>query len=329
MIATVFNEAASIEAWLSSLAAQTRAPDEVVIVDAGSRDGTIERLRARALADPRLHVHVVEGANVPQGRNEAIRLATGDVVAITDAGTTLDPAWLEHLVRPLYDPAVDVSAGFFAPDGASTFERVLAAVITPRLPEIDPATFLPSSRSVALRRDWCARVGGYPGWLRAGEDLVFSMRLRAAGARVAFAPDALVRWRPRPSLAGFYRQYRHYARGDGHAHLWTKRHVARYAAYGAGTAMALAGRRRRAWWGLLAAGFGGYLRKFCWRVRAEQPAPGPARMALAYALVPLIVVTGDVAKMGGYPLGLWERLRAGSPEALETLPIRSHRASGD
>src|SRR5690606_26325181 len=175
LIATVRNEADSIEHFLRSILAQTRAPDEVVIVDGGSRDDTVARilaLRARVTA-PRIHVLRAPGANISQGRNIAIARATGPIIAVTDAGTALAPDWLEHIVRPLEaDAQVAVSAGFFEPAGATRFERCLAVLITPQLPEIEPERFLPSSRSVAFRKEWWLRVGGYPEWLRHCEDLV-------------------------------------------------------------------------------------------------------------------------------------------------------------
>ncbi len=49
VIATVLNEAGSIDLLLDSLAGQTRPPDEVVIVDGGSSDGTRGRLREYVL----------------------------------------------------------------------------------------------------------------------------------------------------------------------------------------------------------------------------------------------------------------------------------------
>jgi hypothetical protein len=68
VIATVLNEAGAIEALLESLAGQTRRPDEVVIVDGGSRDGTAGRLAAWA-ATGRLPLRVIvqPGCNISQG----------------------------------------------------------------------------------------------------------------------------------------------------------------------------------------------------------------------------------------------------------------------
>ena len=97
--------------------------------------------------------------------------------------------------------------------------------------DIAPQAFLPSSRSVAFRKSAWAAVGGYPEWLEHSEDLVFDKALRERFGPFAFAPEAVAYFRPRPSLRAFYRQYHAYARGDGKANLWPRRHAIRYATY--------------------------------------------------------------------------------------------------
>ena len=96
VITTVKNEGESIHRLLDSLAAQTRAPDEVVVCDGGSTDGTLDALRAETRLP--LKVIVRPGANISQGRNAAIAEATGEVIACTDAGVVLAPEWLQELV---------------------------------------------------------------------------------------------------------------------------------------------------------------------------------------------------------------------------------------
>lgn len=328
LCATLFNEADSVAAWLDSVLAQTRPPDEIVLCDAGSTDGTIEHIERGAARDSRIRLLVEHGANVPEGRNAAIEAASCPLVAITDAGTILDAEWLERLIAPLEaDPSLAVSAGFYRPAGRNEFERVLATVITPQLRDLPTDGFPPSSRSVAFRKSWWERVGGYPSWLRAGEDLVFDFRLREMGARFAFAPDAIVSWYPRPGLRDFFAQYRHYARGDGHGHLFAARHAVRYGAYSLGLALAACSRRSRLARFLLPLGVYLHMAKFFRRVRDERPLPSIAGMAASYLLVPVIVVVGDVAKMIGYPRGLWERWRAGGPRGLEEARIESHRSA--
>ena len=307
LVATVLDEEAGIDAWLGSVLGQTRPPDEIVLVDGGSRDGTVAAIERVAAADTRVKVHRAPGTTIAEGRNIAIDLAEGPVIAVTDAGTVLEGEWLERLVAPLANGrAAGVACGFFLPAGDAFLERCIATTVTPQLEEIDPATFLPSSRSVAFRKEWWERAGGYPEWLEHCEDLVFDMAMRAAGAQFEFVPDARVTWRARPSLRKFFRQYFLYARGDGHALLWGRRHAIRYGSYATGVALLVAGRESRAARVALLGGFVAYMQKFWRRLLRLPPADGVA-LAGALALVPVIVVTGDVAKMAGYPVGRWQR----------------------
>jgi glycosyltransferase involved in cell wall biosynthesis len=315
VVATVRDEVGAIDGFLDALAAQTRAPDEVIVVDGGSTDGTVDVLQARALAWSALRVVQADGATISEGRNRGIGEATGSIVAVTDAGAEAEATWLERIVEPLeQDRATAVSSGWFRPGGRTWFERSLAATITPHLAEVRAETFLPSSRSVAFRPEWWARVGGYPEWLTHCEDLVFDLDLRREGAVFAFAPDAVVTWSARSSLRRFFRQYYLYARGDGVGGLWPKRHAVRYASYGAGLLLVRPGPHRRARLGIGGLLGAAYLSKF---VRRTARHLGTGRsLAGVWALVPVVVVTGDVAKMLGYPVGLADRaLNGGRPGA--------------
>ncbi len=315
VIATVFNEAGTVEALLDSLAAQHRPPDEIVVVDGGSTDGTVARLRAWAGAaaarrGPALRVVERPGANIAAGRNAAIAAARGPIVAVTDAGVRLVPGWLGDLVAPIEAGAARWAAGFFASDPRGAFETALGAATLPEVGEIDPARFLPSSRSVAFRKDDAEAIGGYPAWLDYGEDLVFDLVLRQRAGQPAFAPTAVARFRPRPTLGAFATQYYRYARGDGKAGLWPRRHAVRYATYvGAGPALAVLSIAHRPAWALgLAAGLVAMLARPVRRLVHQWGDLSLPGRAAALLWLPLIRVTGDVAKMVGYPAGLgWRR----------------------
>jgi len=258
VIFTVKNEAHNLPRLLDSLAAQTLQPDEVVVCDGGSTDDTLELLRAEKRLP--LVILVQPGANISQGRNAAIKAASGDLIAVTDAGVWLDPVWLQELISNLPNLESEifrrtagaanlkpcVVAGFFAPDPQTPYEVAMSATVLPQLSDIQPATFMPSSRSVAFTKDAWRAVGGYPEWLDYCEDLVFDSALRSRFGPFAFAPKALAHFRPRGTLGSFFRQYYQYARGDGKANLFFKRHLARYGTYlVAGPLILLAARLRR------------------------------------------------------------------------------------
>ena len=289
-------------------------PDEVVIVDGGSSDDTLKildswkaggRLPLRVLSEP--------GCNISRGRNLAISAARARLIASTDAGVRLHPGWLENLIKPLLEEGAQnrIACGFFLPDSRSAFEMAMGATVLPRREDIRPERFLPSSRSVAFPRSAWEAVGGYPEWLDYCEDLVFDLRLLAMGYRLLFVPEALVYFRPRPDLSSFARQYYRYARGDGKADLWRVRHLIRYVTYlvALPTILTLAVRQSPAWLGLLAPGAAAMLYTPYKRLLQGLRSLSPFENVAAVLWVPIIRVTGDLAKMAGYPAGLLWRLR--------------------
>jgi glycosyltransferase involved in cell wall biosynthesis len=325
VILTVYNEAASLPHLLDSLAAQRRRPDEIVICDGGSSDGTVDLLKAYQASHgatlPPIRLIVEPGANISRGRNLAIAAAHGPLIAATDAGVRLTPDWLAHLVAPWehhQQPAPLAVAGFFVPDVDDWFTTAMAATVLPLVDEIDPQRFLPSSRSVAFTKAAWVRAGGYPEWLDYCEDLLFDFALNAQtpeqSTAFVWAPEALVYFRPRTTLRAFWTQYYRYARGDGKADLWRKRHAVRYATYGLalpallGHAFVGSFGRWLGWLGLLIG-----LIAYCRRPWARLAVVGHGLSSLdwiqAALCVPLIRLVGDLAKMAGYPAGHWWRWR--------------------
>jgi glycosyltransferase involved in cell wall biosynthesis len=312
VIATVLNEGEAIRPLLDSLIQQSRLPDEVVICDGGSRDNTLEILDEYKEWLP-LHVIVVPGANISQGRNRAIAAATGEIIAATDAGVVLCPYWLEDLVRPIEAGETAVASGWFEPDPFTDFEVVMGATVLPDRSDVDPATFLPSSRSVAFLKGAWAAVGGYPEWLDYSEDLVFDVRLRKQFGPLVFVDTAVAYFRPRRNLRAFFRQYFYYARGDGKANLWPLRHAIRYLTYLVGLPFILGAIWREKWYGwvLLFGGLAVYCRRPAERLWSSTWGWRPPARVRAFGLIPIIRLVGDVAKMLGYPAGLlwrWRRL---------------------
>ncbi len=328
VVATVLNEYGSLPGWLNGLAAQTRLPDECLIVDGGSTDGTLELLSSTQLPFP-IRILSAPGANISTGRNIGIASASGDVVAITDAGTVAEPDWLASLIAPFeLSPNVDVSAGFFRPETPDRWTYALAAATLPDAEEIDEDRFLPSSRSVAVRRRWFEAGFSYPEWLDYCEDLVFDLQLRRAGARQVTARDAIVRFMPRRGPRSFFRQYYAYARGDGKAGLFFARHCIRYASYG--VAALIVARRRPRELGLLALAGAAHLLKVFKRIRRRsRESRSGGSLGSALALATAQIVLGDVAKMLGYPAGLLWRVRRDGNGRLWKTGWQQRTSSGD
>ncbi|MFW6075803.1 MAG: glycosyltransferase, partial [Chloroflexota bacterium] len=320
LITTIRDEADQLPELLESIRLQSLQPDAVVVVDGGSTDRILEVLEQWKDRLP-LEVYQCPGANISTGRNVAISQCRSDIIAVTDAGVRLDPNWLEYLVSPFVEcpGEVDVVSGFFNSDSRDEFEAALAATTLPDVDEVEPGSFLPSSRSVAFRRSWFEAGIQYPEWLDYCEDLIFDLRLRRAGARFRFQPNALVYFRPRSSMRAFWSQYYRYARGDGKSGLFLKRHAVRYLTYLLVLPSSVV--VRSPWWrAIVMLGAAAYMRKPVQRLMHREQRP-------LRRLIPLIGMSallrgfGDVAKMAGYPVGLiWRQRRYGLRRDWRSIP---------
>lgn len=303
LITTVRQEAEGIAELMDSIVAQTRQPDRVVVADGGSADGTADLARRYQDRLP-LTVLVLPGANRSRGRNAAIAAGDEPVIACVDAGCVLDPEWLATIVRPLEErDDIDVVAGYYQAAPRTLMERAAAAALVPAAAEVNPETFLPSSRSIAFRRAAWERVGGYPEWTPYNEDSVFDVALRRAGMKFAFAPRAVVRWRPQGRPARLFRQFYRFARGDGWSGLW-------FAHYGkaylelvmAAAIIALGiGANRATLWALPA------LALLYWARLARRARRRGAAAGIAW-LAPAAMAMVDLAHLCGYTIGIGQRL---------------------
>jgi glycosyltransferase involved in cell wall biosynthesis len=298
LVATVKDSADQVGEFLASVRAQTRMPDEIVVVDGGSTDGTLERLRSAE------GITLIEepGANISRGRNLAIHVATHDVLAVSDADCVLEAAWLERLLEPI-EAGGDVSMGAYVPVVDGFLQACLASVNLPSPEELDEGRFMPSARSVAFRRSAIEAAGWYPEWLDIGEDMYVNHRWRELGLDLRLARGAVVHWRLRRGLRATWRQYFRYARGDAIAGMYPGRHALRFVVYG-GLAASLLLRRRMPATVALLAGAAYASRPVA---RAVARAKGPRERVAAAATVPALMAFLDVAKMAGYVAGRLRR----------------------
>lgn len=216
IITTVLNERESIGQLLDAFLSQTLPPDEIIVVDGGSADGTIDVLREYSQKHKPIRYFVEPGVNIARGRNIAIEHSSSAIIAVTDGGCYPEHDWLQELVKPLIeDQSFGAVSGRRKISTHSRFE-FFAGLLSTSTDSINEENRVFHGRNSAFRKNVWDAVGGYPEWLYTAEDTLFARRARTLGCRVAFAPNAVVLWRPRPNLYRLAKQHFLYGRGTGH-----------------------------------------------------------------------------------------------------------------
>lgn len=220
LVTTCRNEIASLPRWKENILAQTRQPDEIVVVDAFSDDGTAELLADWAKADSRI-VLIQEKGAAAHGRNVAIQRAKHEYVLSTDMGVRLAPVWCQELMAPFEkDASVEIVAGNTCIDKETVNSEVARAEYSmenggePRLGR----GFVPGNRSVAYTKKVWRELGGLPEDLTFyADDSVFGRQMVDGGYKMAYAPRAMTYWGRPNNLRAFWKEQFNYGRGDGEA----------------------------------------------------------------------------------------------------------------
>jgi glycosyltransferase involved in cell wall biosynthesis len=303
LVTTVRNEQGSIAALIDAIAGQTRAPDEWIVVDGGSTDGTralLEQAPCRLLVHP---------GNISAGRNRGIAEASGEIIVLTDAGCLPQADWLEQLVDALKTGESGFAAGETTPRIDTPLDAaqwiVLDQFWNPARKWRPPTV---SARNLAFRRSlWQACP--FPDWLDIGEDRWLVEQWTRQSGPPAFVDQARTEWLLRPNLYQVLRQHFRYMHGDGRAGLRTARNLARLAFYLVVIALLLVPAYLAK-----AAAIGLWLAYLVTTViaRFRLATDGRPRWfrLRTLAWTPAVLLAADLGKIAGYLAGLVDRLRA-------------------
>ena len=224
LVTTCFNEMRSFPRWKANMQAQTRFPDEIVIVDAFSTDGTWEAITDWAKEDSRITA-IQEKGNAAHGRNFAIQNAKYDHVISTDMGVGVVDCFCEELMRPFEEnPELKLIIGSSYIDtktictlASKTEWYINNAVVSKRKPGKSSGSLGGNRASAYVKSIWeeCGRLP---------EDLTFYAddstlfrQFRQAGYPYAYAPKAKAFWGRPPELKQYWKEAFKYGRGDGEA----------------------------------------------------------------------------------------------------------------
>jgi len=198
VVVPVLDERTHLPGLLASIRGQSLPPDEVILVDGMSRDGSREWLADAARSAPWLRLVDNPDRIVPCAMNRGILAARGDLVARMDGHATYAPDYLERLVEALRaHPEAAGSGGVYAMSGSGPWGGAIAAILRHRLALGGaPHRTASSGRWVdhvgtgCYRREALLRVHGFDPSLPVNEDFELDYRIRATGGRIWLEPSA-------------------------------------------------------------------------------------------------------------------------------------------
>lgn len=219
VVVPVRDDPAGLAACLSALAAQTRPPDEVVVVDDGSREPPVVPPGVRLVRQPPRTSYAARNVGIAACAGADVD-RRADVVAFTDADCRPAPDWLERAVAALDESGTGVVAG--------RVEVLPAHPGRPGAVELhDARTSFPQREFVArwgfgatadlvVRREVLDRVGPFRAELVSGGDAEWGERAAAAGHRAVYRDDVVVRHPARRTVRAMVRKTRRTTRGSEH-----------------------------------------------------------------------------------------------------------------
>lgn len=201
LIIPTLNAEGEIGALVEALLGQSRVPDEIIVVDSSSEDGTV----GIASSYREVTVEVIDRRDFDHGltRDWALRRSSGDIICfMTQDAVPANEAFVEKLIAPiLEDPSIAISSGRQLPKAdARRFEQLVRAfnytdVSNVRskddVPRLGIKAYFATDVCAAYRRSAYLELGGF-GQTDMSEDMLMAAKAVNAGWKVAYAADAEV-----------------------------------------------------------------------------------------------------------------------------------------
>ena len=200
VIIPTLNAAELLAEQVSTLRSQDLPPEQIIVIDSGSEDGTAALARTLPV-----ELLTIEPGTFDHGgtRNLGAEHATGNIlIFMTQDAIFRNSETLEKLIKPLQESDIVVSYARQVPDeNASPAEQYLRLANYPPGPKIKAMqdidklgikTFQNSNVCAAYRRTEFEQLGCFPAPVVCNEDMLFAAKAIFAGYRVAYSAGALV-----------------------------------------------------------------------------------------------------------------------------------------
>jgi glycosyltransferase involved in cell wall biosynthesis/ubiquinone/menaquinone biosynthesis C-methylase UbiE len=222
VVIPMMNEKAYIGKCLESILTQDYPHElvEILVVDGGSRDGSIEIVEGFVAGHENVRLLGGVGVNCPAAMNVGIRHAAGSVVAKVDAHGYIAKDFLSRSVDYLTRTEdVKCVGGFIEAVPETTIGKANALARCTRFgvgegfySSAREARFADTVQCGVYEKSTLEEVGLFDETLQFGEDEEINWRIRKGGYRIFVTPEIKFFYFPRSTFSGLFRQYFNYGR---------------------------------------------------------------------------------------------------------------------
>jgi len=221
VIMPVRNEEAHIDISLGSVIGQDYPLDclEVIIVDGMSTDHTRQLVWEQVAEVPELSIQILDNPDqiVPSAMNIGIQASRGEIIARVDGHCKIPRDYLSSCVAELMVADVQAVGGMQYPVGDDYISDAVAlAISSPYFIGNSYFRYAQEKRLVdtvflgVYPRDIFDKIGLFDEELVRHQDYDLNLRLRNQGGKILYLPNLKVEYRPRDTIASFFKQYFQY-----------------------------------------------------------------------------------------------------------------------
>jgi GT2 family glycosyltransferase len=213
VVICTYNGSKTIKEALTALQDLSYLNYEVIVVNDGSTDKTLEIISA-------FDVKIIDSVNMglSYARNLGLKAVQGEIVAYLDDDAFPDPDWLWYLADMFNTTSYAAIGGpNIEPEGAGFISSCINH--TPGTPthiliSDHEAEHIPGC-NMAFRKDWLLKIGGFDACFRiAGDDVDICWRIQEAGGKIGFAAGAFVWHHRRNTIKKFWKQQQGYGKAE-------------------------------------------------------------------------------------------------------------------
>ena len=190
------NSAATVNKTLESIISQTHKPDEIIVVDGNSEDGTqdiVKQYPVKLLTEPAL--------GFGHARNLGVKNAEGDIIFFIDSDCYADDKWIEKILPHFSNPSIAGVTGqtrlWNINHGVARFLACVGGRMD--MPTKQRFVKIAPTMNLAIRRKTVFEVGGFDKSLVRGEDTELTYKVTKRH-KILYEPEAVIWFKGSPTL---------------------------------------------------------------------------------------------------------------------------------